>query len=64
VIGESDDLRPLVFGGPDRKAPFFAPAPLREGSARKDQAAKFASASARTSVPRAISSGDAYSSGR
>ena len=28
IIGESDDFRPFAtLGGPDRKAPFFAPAP-------------------------------------
>jgi hypothetical protein len=65
IVGDSDDFRSLAaFGGPDRKAPFLPRSVATCAICAEDQAAKFASVSARTSVPRTISSGDAYSSGR
>ena len=40
VIGESDDFRSLAaFGGPDRKAPFFAP--VKEASIKASSSCSF-----------------------
>jgi hypothetical protein len=40
IIGESDDFRPLAaFGGPDRKAPFFAP--VKEASMKASSSFSF-----------------------